>query len=135
MTQVKLHHTLPVLTSITPFLSLFAMTILVIVALTLMGVTSIIYIGLAIVAGVSLALSILVILANLYARKTGTYLVLASYTRGYRYLPVKKILSYGLSPATGKRTLLFGLVEFLTQVICVGLLLFLVIQWTPTGYF
>jgi len=135
MKQAISPRVLPILTSTAPFLSIFFATVVIIAVLSLLNITSIIYIGLAFVAGVSLALSVLVILANIYARKTGTYLVLASYTRGFRYLPTRKIIAYGISPATGKGILLFGLVEFATQVICVGLMLFIVIQLTPTGYF
>ena len=121
---------LPISTSIAPFAGTALIPILIIIVLSALQVQTFFYLVFALIAGVGLALSLLVLIANLYARKTGKYLDLASYGRPYHYLSPSMIQKYGLSSAGTKPQLIFGLVEFLAQVVFIGAMLAAVIFWT-----
>jgi hypothetical protein len=123
---------LPVFTKAGRWVIAPAVILVITVVLAAARVVTPIYVVLGLIGTVTTGLFILVILHNLYARRTGIYLDLPTpYVNDYHYLPDTVRESYHLRWSGQKVALLSGFGELAVFAICAVVWMGAVFLWTP----
>ena len=122
---------LPVLTKVGRWAFAPLVTLVITVVMAAARFVSPLYVLLALVGASLTGLCVLVLLFNVYARKTGTHLDLSAMPRPIQYLSDQEIKTYKLRLPSVKIGFLSGFVELAVYAICVGVWLTAVILWAP----
>lgn len=99
---------------------------------SLFEITPVAYFAIALFAGVCFGITLLAISANMYARKTGKFMPLASYYRSFDYLTKDEQAHYKLKRASLAAQLIFLLFEIVVYAVCIGVAILVVVVW-PFG--
>ena len=134
MTTPPAHRSLPVLAGTAKLWIPGVLTAVPIVIAALAGLEGAFYLVAAMVPAASLGFTLIAIMSNCYARRTGRLLEIASEGMGARHLPERISREYGLEESRVGEWMVFFVLQVVVLLACLGAFLYAGLAWLPHGF-